>query len=427
MEIMDKEKNESKIILRLICVFLTLVLIVCGLLFDIRLTEKQDAKYRLEPFVKEDTEYDVLFFGSSLMVNGVLPMELWDKYGITSFNIGGLSNTSTASYWLYRNAVEIHKPKVVVFDVKRLECNVRWMGTSMAHDTLDAFPLTGTKIEGVKDLFSDFPAEWGSMNEVLFEFIFPYALYHTRWDNIEYYMFEHATSKTEYSSTNGSMEMWEMATVTKEEKVPQDEYLEEPVLGISYFNQMVSYCKENDIELIFVGMPENIDEYEQLAHNKMYEFADVNNVDFINFQYADFISYDTDFCPDGMHLNRHGACKLTDYLGEYLLNNTGITDKRSNPEMKMWNDKYDCYEKDVLLEITSSNELKNALLGFYSANWTAEVEIFSSDMLTDEEVALISQLENVKVVETKTQEDNVVLRIFSNENGEEIGECSFLR
>ncbi len=40
------------------------------------------------PFLKNRTNYDIFFMGSSHMHNGIFPMQLWNDYGITSYNLG---------------------------------------------------------------------------------------------------------------------------------------------------------------------------------------------------------------------------------------------------------------------------------------------------------------------------------------------------
>ncbi len=69
------------------------------------------------PFMELETEYDVLFFGSSHMKHTMLPLELWHDYGITSYNLGIASERFPTTYWTMENAIAHKQPKIVVADV----------------------------------------------------------------------------------------------------------------------------------------------------------------------------------------------------------------------------------------------------------------------------------------------------------------------
>ena len=65
-----------------------------------RLLERKDGRVRVEPFAKEESDIDVLFFGTSHVVDGIYPMELWKDYGIASYNLGFNQCTMPTAYWL---------------------------------------------------------------------------------------------------------------------------------------------------------------------------------------------------------------------------------------------------------------------------------------------------------------------------------------
>ncbi len=49
---------------------------------------RDNSRYSYSEFLASDTEYDVLFFGSSHVYSAISPMQLWKDYGITSYNLG---------------------------------------------------------------------------------------------------------------------------------------------------------------------------------------------------------------------------------------------------------------------------------------------------------------------------------------------------
>ena len=69
---------------RIVSVVLLLALVLSGVAFWSNALRMNDGYYKNTPFIREDRQYDVLFFGTSHVVNSVFPMQLWRDYGITS-------------------------------------------------------------------------------------------------------------------------------------------------------------------------------------------------------------------------------------------------------------------------------------------------------------------------------------------------------
>ena len=69
----------------------------------------------------EDT-IEVLFLGSSYTISSVIPIELYEKYGICAYNMGTEQQPVLASYYWLKEVYERHSQslKTIVFDPKRL-------------------------------------------------------------------------------------------------------------------------------------------------------------------------------------------------------------------------------------------------------------------------------------------------------------------
>ena len=79
------------------------------------LTETYRGFYRM----KKDT-VDVLFLGSSQTAAGFNPQNLYDSFGIRSYNLGSNHQSLWASYYWLREALGRQSPKVVVLDCYEL-------------------------------------------------------------------------------------------------------------------------------------------------------------------------------------------------------------------------------------------------------------------------------------------------------------------
>ena len=134
----------SKPFQRVVSVLLLLAMVLGGAAFLGRLLRLEDGA-RVESFFTQDTEYDVLFFGSSHMVNGIYPMYLWQAYGIPAYNLAGHGCRPSMAYWLLKMALKYHKPQAAVLDVLFCWEESSELSTSLAHNILDPFPASLTK------------------------------------------------------------------------------------------------------------------------------------------------------------------------------------------------------------------------------------------------------------------------------------------
>ena len=173
-------------------VTLCLTIIILGKITD--MVERKDSDEKYADFFEQDADFDVLFMGTSHVMNGVYPMELWNEYGIVSYNFGGHANQMATTYWVMENALDYTTPEVVVIDC--LACSSQWKCTdifSYVHQSMDAFPLSTTKIKAVNDLLDD-----ENMDEAIKEGVarenseprtkiglqWNYSVYHSRWNEL---------------------------------------------------------------------------------------------------------------------------------------------------------------------------------------------------------------------------------------------------
>lgn len=56
---------------------------------------------KYKDFYSERENLDVLFLGTSRVINGVDPMELWHDWGIASYNLANYSETICTNYWYW--------------------------------------------------------------------------------------------------------------------------------------------------------------------------------------------------------------------------------------------------------------------------------------------------------------------------------------
>lgn len=105
---MKISKNKVWEIVKIVFFFL----IVCALVFGASVVcERKDSKKKYNDFFKMSDQVDVLFLGSSHVLNGVNPALLFDEYGITSYNMAMHGGVMSESYWTLINALDYCSPK----------------------------------------------------------------------------------------------------------------------------------------------------------------------------------------------------------------------------------------------------------------------------------------------------------------------------
>ena len=59
---------------------------------------------------------DIVFLGTSHMIYGAAPMELYEKYGIKSYNLSTPSQPLQIGYYLLKNTLKTQSPELIVYD-----------------------------------------------------------------------------------------------------------------------------------------------------------------------------------------------------------------------------------------------------------------------------------------------------------------------
>lgn len=77
----------------------------------------------VEEYYKDRSDHEVLFVGDCEVYENFSTIELWRKYGITSYIRGSAQQLTWQSYYLLEDALKHETPKVVVFNVLALKYN----------------------------------------------------------------------------------------------------------------------------------------------------------------------------------------------------------------------------------------------------------------------------------------------------------------
>lgn len=293
----------------------------------------------------EEERYDVFLLGSSHMYRGISPMILWEKYGITSYNLGSSEQLIPQSYWMLRYALEkAAKPRLVVLETCMADVKDRKIiSPARLHANFDSLSRNKVWYQAISDLDPG--------NEI--NYILPLITYHSRWTELTKKDF---TSSQYY--TQGFLSYYKIKKFDDVNWNKADKDYEISDLVLRYLEMIIQLCEDEGIELLFVDSPaveitaqtQQISEYlQENPRNLRYSFLSCNTEE----AWEEMgVSLEKDF-SDKEHVNYAGAVKYTEWLGEYLWENYDLEDCRGKIQ---WGD-YSGYKKEISTYLESAYSL----------------------------------------------------------------------
>ena len=337
--------------------FVFLILLAGVLAVVVLVTERKTSYMKNKDFFEEAARdhLDVLFLGSSHVINGINPIDLYENYGITSYNLGGHGSLLKETYWHLLRALDYCKPDYVVVDCYMMEKNYEYIdemyedtpeefrqaAISQLHLNMDAYPLSKLKIASVKDLVHD--------PDIQKQYLFDFIVYHNRWNELEQKDFQRLTGTSEYNMLMGA----EMKHELEDDTSYSNEYdnearLPEHTVNEEYLMKIIDECQRDGIGIVLTYLPFDAQPHDIQAANSAGDVAARYGVPYLNMlQMGDVIDPRLDLSDPG-HLSSTGAKKVTDYIGQWLSDNADLPDHRGDAEYSKWDELCADYNKEIL-------------------------------------------------------------------------------
>ncbi len=353
-----------------IIAFLAVTFIICSIAGMI--TKRKDSDRKYADYKENAQSIDVLFLGSSHMLNSINPAQLYAQTGITSYNMGKPGGMVPESYWTYKLACQYGNPKCVVIDLWSLDRDYKYLdvmdGTkdddeilssvSLLHANMDTWPLSVTKIQAVCDLISD--------NEFRAEFLFPFSLYHSRWSTINSDDFIFDSDKVTDNIYVLGSEAREEVYIDHNIYQPDDTSvtLEQETVSTQYLRRLIEECQSAGTEVIltFLPMAESHPQDFQAA-NYAEQLSDEYGLEFINLlDHNDLsvIDLNTDI-SDETHPNVFGMYKLTQYMGQILSTRDYLTEHDDSRNYEFFEAASSKWQSDNITQMLDETDLYKTL------------------------------------------------------------------
>lgn len=261
-----------------------------------------------------DDSYEVVLAGSSHMQYGIQPYILEEEFGIKACNTSTAAQSVPTTYYVVKEMIERHSPKVVAVDLFCLFYPENYFTKTRFHQAIDNFTLNKNKAEAIVDL----------ADEDKSEFFLNYSLYHGRWKELTRYDY------TIHTEVDEKRQLLDVVTPFENDFVPLSKEVkgEIPEVSLEYLEKLVELCEETETELILTVVPYRADVdnndvtgvYQQSLYNTCEELAEQWNVDYINMLY-NLVDMGFDYSSDMAefsHLNKSGSEKVTRYFGSII-------------------------------------------------------------------------------------------------------------
>ncbi|MCM1125277.1 MAG: hypothetical protein NC429_02265 [Lachnospiraceae bacterium] len=372
---------------RIIGSLLVIILSCCILNHLSTIVRTKDPWYRKSTFIDNSDDVDVLFFGTSHAVNAIFPMELWNEYGITSYNMAGHGNTIPNSYWIMMNSLDYANPKLIVLDCWGMTSPEK-TSESYLHWSMDNFKLSKNKVYAINDLFPE--------TSKRIEYLWDFSLYHSRWSDLSREDFD----AQPYIQYGGEPRIAvsipnELLDITTIEKKSFD------TCGTEYLKKFIEECQARGIPILLTYLPFPATKVQVNESLVIHDIANEYGINYINFLELDVVNYDTDCYDEASHLNFSGAGKITKYIGSYIKSNYQIEDKRGNSRFHDWDENYELYKSYKVDTAKEQTDLATYLMLLRNKDISLCLYIKgNSDILKDKQI--YSLIDNISIYQKLT-------------------------
>ena len=185
-----EKKMKQKIgrIVKIICFCLVAVLMVNALegLFKPKWLENRWASSKTNKsfYELEKNSTEVLFFGASVIAATADPYQLYEDYGISSYNLGVMSQPMIGTFFWFKEALDTQDIKLAVVEIKSAGKSSE-KAEEKARKSYDYMRIGKNKLQYAIE-YNSVQRDEDEVKPDLFSYLFPLSLYHSRWSELNY-------------------------------------------------------------------------------------------------------------------------------------------------------------------------------------------------------------------------------------------------
>lgn len=344
--------TKRRILLKIEIFALIFAVLLSSVTFVMR--NKKQTKLIASFYDEPKKSLDVVFLGTSHMLNAISPLQLYNDYGICSYNYSSDSVPLLLSYNALKSITKYQNFKIACIDLLGIQYTTEnsyraWNDLyPWFHFLVDEIPIFLDKTI----LINQYLSERKDNFSIHLESNIPIYRFHSRWTSLQ--------KERDFIQFNdfqkGYSPNFKTCNVSSPLIIPKEERLRLYTRQSSTIRNIIDFCNLNGIKLIFTVIPYG----QKYGTNKLLKqyneisfiLKNEKNVDYINyFHCLDKLKLDfsIDFA-DESHVNPIGAQKITAHLGKYIKEHYDIPDRRLDPAYAKWNDDYKLYVQDTFAQ-----------------------------------------------------------------------------
>ena len=387
------------------------IILLCGVVFSLWLVvrdtlvmKREDGITSMKIFYEQpQNSIDVLFTGSSHACYNIAAEELYDRHGISFYQLWGSSQPFWSTYHFIAEALKTQDPKVVVMDVYGAVLSDEYSDEARQATNTLGLNISRNQIQNI--LVSSPKERW-------LELFLGLPIYHDRFSELLEGDFSFYPWSKRYVNVKGGEAVYGSNIVVDLDYEKNDACIPLSEKQETYLRKIISLCRENGTNLVLVVTPTAQREAEQGYYNSVKAIAEETGTVFINMNELDqeIGLESSDFSYDDSHLNLSGARKTAMYLGEYLSAHYDLPDHRNDPAYEGWAEYSRTKKNDYLAKIMGADHYFQEI-----ARQDYSAVIIKSELKDEENDLLDSSMKEAGFSEA--QLDDTGNRIYRLEQG----------
>lgn len=306
----------------------------------------------------EENELQVIVLGPSHAFYAVCPQRMYEREGITVYDLACPQQNVVSSYYLLLEALKKQSPQVVVLEASSIFAKEKPLAYRRV---LDMMPFGANKLrlayqyacvvktnDAKEEPQEDQTPEMSNFTEAYLSAVVPMYYYHNRWKKFS----EKDFKKSAGQHKSFAKGYWESsfyrgfayskeqmnAEVAEIREVGEQLYEAEiPQINRFYLQELKKVCQAQGIRLLVTKIPVEASPiaYESAwtaeKAEKMTEICSQYGIDYLDLLYDTSLDLDHAYdYSDWGHTNFLGACKVSDYLGNYLVQQYQLQPRQSD-------------------------------------------------------------------------------------------------
>ena len=276
---------------------------------------------------------DVAWIGSSAVQEYIIPMQMYEEYGVTLLPLALGSMPFDATELLIKEVEKTQDPCLYLVDLRDLAFEP--LADPGIRRVTDNMKLSKNRFDLIDKLTNDWQAFHPVGNLDRFDYYFSFMKYHSRWQDLQ---------KTDFTDDENCFMGYWISTGTesfdKKQIMSYFDTEEKPIPeeNVVFLNEFLDFCDGFGKKVVFTCTPNCLDEEyfaqfnfaKRIIRERGYEVWDMNDhVDEIGLDYA------TDF-RGKLHVNTFGAEKVTHYVAQQLVEKYNLKDHRGEEKCRVY-------------------------------------------------------------------------------------------